>query len=804
MSAVAMIGPKFYGWDQNGKPLAGGKLYTYEAGTTTPKTTWTDETQTTANPNPVVLNSEGFADVYLSGSYNLVLNDSTDVQRWTQDNVSSSSPTGWVVDLAATYVSTTVFSVVGNYTADYLFGRAIRIDNNTGTFVYSHIAASSYAGGITTVVVEDAVIAAGVQFTAVSIIVPESLPSNLDSVTSILKVWNATGSTLSLNDLVYTGAWNIGGDAVEANLADSDGVNTWPVAGLVTADIATGTSGTIVTQGFLFNQNTSAYADRDTIYMSSTPGAWTATRPTGRTEKVQSVVKVIRTHATEGIVQIVGAGRVNDVDNEVKTILNTKVSCSYFGRSKETVDQLKDCNGETDKSYIDTLGYSTEGDGGGGKFYWDIASTLADNGGTIIKATAISTGRWLRVYSGPVIAKWFGAKGDGATNDTIAIQGAESVIGVTEIYLTEGTYIVTSYTLTKTYRGEGFISVDGIVQRQNPDWSDLQPNGGRSIIRYYDYNDVFVTDKHFTMSEFRVAGQYTRLKAPSWSTTANTTLISTDTNTFGSMLKHASNWYGAFACANGGDVTVSTQATPFLRARSVAGSVVTLGYAGIGDDELGPIPVAATYTWTPSELVGTKVLVVSEGTLVGKLNILGSRVTTITAATTTTITLDDVGSIGVRDYLLPAPSGFEFFKYLGSVYRDTNEVFNIYDTGSLVMNRGVANANFTNNYQGSQPTAVAIKVGGYIPPLATAVVIHSKYTIASASTGDVVENFGGDVSHMTDVRYEGKYNTGNQSVRHSNMTVPFLWRQEYAYSNGGSLAGIKGYDEHYPWGWIEN
>lgn len=346
--------------------------------------------------------------------------------------------------------------------------------------------------------------------------------------------------------------------------------------------------------------------------------------------------------------------------------------------------------------------------------------------------------------------------------------------------------------------------IDVYLQSNKDNWDYSASNGARSVIKYFDANSVFVTDKSFTMSEFRVGGQYTRTKAPTWTTSNASTEIHADVGRFGSASTTAlNNWYAAFACANAEDVSVSTQAVPFLRVRSVVSDTVTLGYAGLGDDELGGLLAAATYTWTPSELVGLDVLVVSEGVLAGKLNIQGSRRTTITAATATTITLEDIGTVGERDWLLPAPSGFDFFRYLGSFYFDTAEITNIYDSGSLVRYTGVANANFTNNYTGSQASAVAIKLGGYIPPLATGAVLETKYTLATASTGDIFESFGGDISHFYDNRYLSKEGAGNQSVRHSNIQVTFLWRQEYAYKNSGSLIANKAFDEHYVYGWIE-
>ena len=57
LSALAGAGQQFF--DNNGNPLSGGKLYTYAAGTTTPKTTYTSITGLTAHTNPIVLDSAG-------------------------------------------------------------------------------------------------------------------------------------------------------------------------------------------------------------------------------------------------------------------------------------------------------------------------------------------------------------------------------------------------------------------------------------------------------------------------------------------------------------------------------------------------------------------------------------------------------------------------------------------------------------------------------------------------------------------------------------------------------------------------
>ncbi|MDM1720524.1 hypothetical protein [Acinetobacter towneri] len=63
----------------DGKPLAGGKVYTYSAGTTTDKATYTTMTGDVPNPNPVILDQNGKAKIFLGdGSYRLQIKDSND------------------------------------------------------------------------------------------------------------------------------------------------------------------------------------------------------------------------------------------------------------------------------------------------------------------------------------------------------------------------------------------------------------------------------------------------------------------------------------------------------------------------------------------------------------------------------------------------------------------------------------------------------------------------------------------------------------------------------------------------------
>lgn len=76
--------------DDNGDPLSGGKLYFYETGTSTPKNTYSDSALSTANTNPVILNSAGRLDVDIWGEEEtkITVTDSADGSPKTYDPIS--------------------------------------------------------------------------------------------------------------------------------------------------------------------------------------------------------------------------------------------------------------------------------------------------------------------------------------------------------------------------------------------------------------------------------------------------------------------------------------------------------------------------------------------------------------------------------------------------------------------------------------------------------------------------------------------------------------------------------------------
>lgn len=113
--AALFTASKFHATDANGNPLSGGLVYTYSAGTLTPKATYTTQAGNVANANPVVLDSTGRANIWLgSGSYKFVITDSggSAAPDGTVDNISDPA-SSVLADLASTSSASLGAGLVG-------------------------------------------------------------------------------------------------------------------------------------------------------------------------------------------------------------------------------------------------------------------------------------------------------------------------------------------------------------------------------------------------------------------------------------------------------------------------------------------------------------------------------------------------------------------------------------------------------------------------------------------------------------------------------------------------------------------
>lgn len=167
--------PKFQAFDNNGNLLAGGKLYSYVPGTSTPKTIYSDLQRQTAQTNPAVLDARGEALAYLSGPTDLVLKDATGIQIWGPITCSSSNQ---VIDVSC-------FGAVGDGVADDTTAITDALTAGAGQTVYFPPGTYKTTADIT--------VAAGTNL-------------RFENGASIVV---ATGKTLTINGLVQAGPYKI-------------------------------------------------------------------------------------------------------------------------------------------------------------------------------------------------------------------------------------------------------------------------------------------------------------------------------------------------------------------------------------------------------------------------------------------------------------------------------------------------------------------------------------------------------------------------------------------------------------------
>ena len=117
------------------------------------------------------------------------------------------------------------------------------------------------------------------------------------------------GENLVKGDVVYVSGAS--GNVPEVSKAQANSTSTMPAFGFAVQTINSGNSGFICTYGLLTGVDTSTFTAGDTLYVSSTTaGAVVNVAPTGESNRIQNIGKVVRS-AAGGSILVGGAGRFN-------------------------------------------------------------------------------------------------------------------------------------------------------------------------------------------------------------------------------------------------------------------------------------------------------------------------------------------------------------------------------------------------------------------------------------------------------------------------------------------------------------
>jgi hypothetical protein len=188
-----------------------------------------------------------------------------------------------------------------NLSAAAAGGQAITVTDEGGAPLTTNLESLDFVG-------------AAVQATNVGDGVTITVIAGTDASELVVTCLKGTVGTINIGEVVYVTGYNLGLSAVEVELADASAAGTMPGFGIARTSFTNGATGVVVASGELNDIDTSTWSVGDSLYVSETPGELIDTKPTGAA-LIQKIATVSRSNVSNGIIQVVGAGRSNDVPN---------------------------------------------------------------------------------------------------------------------------------------------------------------------------------------------------------------------------------------------------------------------------------------------------------------------------------------------------------------------------------------------------------------------------------------------------------------------------------------------------------
>lgn len=204
-----------------------------------------------------------------------------------------------------------------------------------------------------------------------------SLGGEADSAIKILlTVKNVSSGTLTAGTVVRVAATSNppSGNVLEVDAADNSAASTMPAVGILIEDITAGSEGDCVAFGRASGFSTSGFTEGDTLYVN-TSGGFTTTKPTGAA-LIQRIGQVIKVHASNGSIEVFGAGRANDVPNIPQNQLWLGDSNGVATATSHTVENISNV----------TVSSKTDGQAliwDATNSYWKNGDVASGGGGTV-------------------------------------------------------------------------------------------------------------------------------------------------------------------------------------------------------------------------------------------------------------------------------------------------------------------------------------------------------------------------------------------------------------------------------------
>ena len=138
-----------------------------------------------------------------------------------------------------------------------------------------------------------------------------------DDVPVIIPVKNTSAGTIAKGAPVYATGTVGSTSVVEIAPADCDDAAKMPAIGLTNSSLAVNATGYVTVVGTVKGVNTNSYTVNQTLYVSTTAGQLTGTKPTGTSELIQGIGRVTCVNSSTGEILVLGAGRTNDIPNAI-------------------------------------------------------------------------------------------------------------------------------------------------------------------------------------------------------------------------------------------------------------------------------------------------------------------------------------------------------------------------------------------------------------------------------------------------------------------------------------------------------